>query len=299
MENTGTTATPLVVVGTDGSEHGDRAVSRAAAEAARMGVPLRVVHVVRVAESLPGFEPLIPGDDIRDEAARLTQAAVTAARERYPELTVEGEVEFGSPGDVLEAAARDATLLVTGSRGHGGFTGLLLGSVSRSLAAHSTCPLLIVRGEGGAPTATGEPRLAGTDVLLGVQNDEDAAALVAAFEAALRWGLPVRAVHAWTWPGYLGLAGPTDEDMRAVTEVHETFLADALAPVRAEYPDVEVRAESILADAAGALIDASRTSALVVVGVRRHRGPLRHWVGHVATAASEHAHCPVLIVPVD
>ncbi|MYW01723.1 universal stress protein, partial [Streptomyces sp. SID3343] len=42
---------------------------------------------------------------------------------------------------------------------------------------------------------------------------------------------------------------------------------------------------------------ASRTAALTVVGVRRRRGPLSHWVGHVATAATEHAHSPVLVVP--
>ncbi|MYW06699.1 universal stress protein, partial [Streptomyces sp. SID3343] len=81
------------------------------------------------------------------------------------------------------------------------------GSVSRSLAARSTCPLLVVRGEGGVPTSAGEPGVSGEDVLVGVQGEDDAAAVRAAFEAALRWGLPVHAVHAWDWPGYAGLAG--------------------------------------------------------------------------------------------
>jgi nucleotide-binding universal stress UspA family protein len=299
MDSTGAVATPLVVVGTDGSQHGDRAVARAAAEAARAGVRLRVVHALRVPQAVPGFEAIDPGDDVRSAAAEVVRVAVAAALARYPDLSVDGRVEYGSPTDVLVDASEEASLLVTGSRGHGGFAGLLLGSVSRSLVAHSACPLLVVRGEGGAPTATGEPGLVGEDVVLGVQGDDDVAAAHAAFEAALRWGLPVHAVHAWTWPGYAGLAGPTEEDMRAVSEVHARFLADALKDARAEFPDVEVREDSVLADAAGALVEASRTAVLTVVGVRRRRGPLRHWVGHVATAATEHAHCPVLIVPVD
>ncbi|MYW00301.1 universal stress protein, partial [Streptomyces sp. SID3343] len=124
MNNTEAVATPLVVVGTDGSEHGERSVARAAAEAARMGALLCVVYALRVAERVPGFEPIEPGDDVRAAAAHVVEAAAKTALERHPGLAVEGRVEFGSPADVLLDASRGAALLVTGSRGRGGFAGL-------------------------------------------------------------------------------------------------------------------------------------------------------------------------------
>ncbi|MEU0936499.1 universal stress protein [Embleya sp. NPDC005971] len=295
MANTGEPDTPPVVVGTDGSEHGDRAVAHAAEAAARRGAPLRILHAIRMPMGTPGFETVEPDEDTRRAAEALVRDAGAAALRRHPDLVVQARVGYGLPGDALLAAAEGALLLVAGSRGRGGFVGLLLGSVSRFLAARTTCPLLIVRGEHGTP-ALGP---AGADVLLGVQGDGDDRAVRAAFEAARERGLPVRAVHAWSWPGYAGLAGPGEADMRAVAQVHATALEGALAPARARFPDVEVRTDSVMADAAGALVEASAGSALAVVGVRHRRGPLRHWVGHVATAAIEHAHCPVLVVPLD
>ncbi|WP_406299049.1 universal stress protein [Embleya sp. NBC_00888] len=296
MANPDAVETPLVVVGTDGSEHGDRAVARAAEAAARCGARLRVVHAIRVPMATPGFEPVEPNEATRRAAEELVKDAAAAALRRHPDLAVEAGVGYGLPGDALLAAAEGAILLVAGSRGRGGFAGLLLGSVSRFLTARTPCPLLIVRGEYGAPAGTGP---GGTDVLLGVQGDGDERAVRAAFEAARAWRLPVHAVHAWSWPGYAGLAGPSDADMRAVSEVHATALAGALGQSRARFPDVEVRADSVMADAAGTLVEASAGSALAVVGVRHRRGPLRHWVGHVAATAIEHAHCPVLVVPLE
>lgn len=288
MADTGAVGTPLVVVGIDGSEHGDRALARAAEEAVRAGALLRVVHAIRVPMATPGFEPVEPNEDTRRAAEELVRDAAAAALRRCPNLAVDARVGYGLPGDALLAAAEGAMLLVAGSRGRGGFVGLLLGSVSRHLAARTECPLLIVRGEPGA---------GGADVLLGVQGDGDGRAVSAAFEAARDRGLPVHAVHAWSWPGYAGLAGPSEADTRAVAEVHATALGQALAAARERFPDVEVRAESVMADAAATLVEASAGSALAVVGVRRRRGPLRHWVGHVATATIEHARCPVLVVP--
>ncbi|WP_406280958.1 universal stress protein [Embleya sp. NBC_00896] len=297
MDNTGAVGTPLVVVGTDGSDHGDRSVARAAATAARSGARLRIVHAIRMPMALPGFEPVDPGEEVLAAASEEVARASAAALARHPGLTVEGRVGFGLPADALLEAAEGATLLVVGSRGGGGFADLLLGSVSRSLTARTPCPLLVVRGGSGVPSAAGEPAVSGADVLVGIQGEDDGPAVRAAFEAARQWGLPVHAVHAWSWPGYAGIAGPTDADMRAVRQVHEASLEEALEPARAVFPEVEVHAESVLGDAAGTLIEASRTGALVVVGVRHRRGPLRHWVGHIAVTALEHAHCPVLVVP--
>ena len=66
-------------------------------------------------------------------------------REKYPELTITAEAVGDSPGRVLVEASRTASLVVVGSRGHGGFTGLLLGSVSQQLLHHSHSPVAVIR----------------------------------------------------------------------------------------------------------------------------------------------------------
>ena len=278
-----------VVAGTDGSPHGTGAVLLAADEATRRGVGLRIVHAIRVpTPSPPRNAPVEPGQEVRDAAVAVVEDAAAAALERHPDLDVSGNVEFEMPGDALLAAGRDAELLVIGSRGHGGFKGLLLGSVGRYLAARTTGPLLVMRGDFGPY---------GSEVVVGIQGDGDAAPGRAAVEWARRAGLPVRAIHTWSWPGYPGLAGPTAEEIRAVAAVHEQCLAGALDPLAEEFPDVTVRRESICADAAGALVEASAGAAVTVVGVRHRRGPLKHWVGHVVHSVVEHADGPVLVVP--
>ncbi|MDI2125329.1 universal stress protein [Yinghuangia seranimata] len=288
----------LVVVGTDGSDPGSRAVMRAAAEAARRGAALRIVHAVRAPTSAPpsrGSER--PGRPARNAAARIVEAASEAALHRHPELPVEAEVGVGLPGDVLLEAAQRAELIVVSARGRGGFADLLLGSVARFLAARTPCPMLVVRGESGAPSEDGDLVLDGDRVVVGVQGEHDAPTARAAFGEARRWGLPVYAVHAFDWPGYPSLDGPGLDDLAVVTAAHSVCLDSALGQVREAAPDVVSAQAAVPADAAATVIDATNGAALAVVGVRHRNGLLRHWVGHVTHAAIEHAHCPVLVVP--
>ncbi|MGW0662091.1 universal stress protein [Streptodolium elevatio] len=293
----------LVVVGTDGSDPGMRAVMRAAAEAVRRGAMLRIVHAVRVPTAAPphpkgspeGRE--VPDAPAQQAAARLVEAAAARVLHRHPELSVEGDVGVGLPGDVLLEAAGEAELMVVSSRGRGGFADLLLGSVARFLAARTPCPLLVVRGEHGDPSEDGDLVLDGGKVVVGIQGEGDAPTARAAFGEARRWGLPVFAVHAYAWPGYVGLSGPSPEDLKAVTEAHAVCLDSALGQVRGLYPDVLSTEQAVLGDAAGTVVEASSDAAVAVVGVRHRNGLLRHWVGHVAHAVIEHARCPVLIVP--
>jgi nucleotide-binding universal stress UspA family protein len=138
-----------IVVGVDGSEHSDRALAWAIGEAKLRDVPLQVVavwHVPAFVYGGPGFTPQV--ETTLDETFReVAEESSTAAAERAREagVDVEVEVEFGQTVDQLLEAAKDADMLVVGSRGHGGFTGLLLGSVSSQCAHHAPCPLVIVR----------------------------------------------------------------------------------------------------------------------------------------------------------
>lgn len=118
-----------IVVGVDGSEESRRALEWALAEARTRGAPVRVVHAHG-------------GDESEREAELIVKAEVTTAA--ADGLDVGAEALPGPAVRVLLEAARDAELLVVGSRGRHGFPGLLLGSVSQQLANHAVCPVVIV-----------------------------------------------------------------------------------------------------------------------------------------------------------
>jgi len=152
--NTGTAATDTdrdatIVVGVDGSAHAARALAWAIDEARRRGAHLRVVTVWHVPLGAYGTGGLVPPltTAVDESFGEVAQEVAAAAGEtvRAAGVEVETQVKRGQAADVLIAAARDADLLVVGCRGHGGFAGLLLGSVSAQCAHHAPCPVVIVR----------------------------------------------------------------------------------------------------------------------------------------------------------
>jgi nucleotide-binding universal stress UspA family protein len=133
---------PVVVVGVDGSPGGEDALDWAAAYARATGGSLRLVS----AWDWPTFEgaPIVLGDyDPRKAAADLLKHAAT--RVKFPPERIATSVLRGLPARALLDAAHDADLLVVGSRGLGGFSGLVLGSVGSYCAHHAPCPVVVVR----------------------------------------------------------------------------------------------------------------------------------------------------------
>lgn len=141
-----------VVVGIDGSRSGVHAGFFAAEAATRVGAPLVVIGVWDV-PALGGFSTefahRIGVTQMHGKAEaqmrKWVDLAVSRLSDRFPGLAVEGRVEQGSPVVVLREAAADAGLLVVGTRGRGGFAGLLLGSVSHRLIHDVGCPVAVVR----------------------------------------------------------------------------------------------------------------------------------------------------------
>jgi nucleotide-binding universal stress UspA family protein len=143
-----------IVVGVDGSEGSARALRWALNEARLRGAQLRVIHAwfVPLVLALPSEEtfgiPEPPGsmEEIRAALAKEAANVLAAAMQDIEagDVHVGGEVIEGKPARVLTEAAADGDLLVVGGRGLGGFTGLLLGSVSQQCAHHARCPLVIV-----------------------------------------------------------------------------------------------------------------------------------------------------------
>lgn len=141
----------VIVVGVDHSPESRAALRFAFEEAQLRRAKLRLVHAWLFGYiSATGFEssfPVLGGE--RNELRGAVVAAVEATlQEVVPdagEVEIERRVVGGTPAAVLVEASRDAELLVVGSRGRGGFSGLLLGSVSQQCAHHASCPVVIVR----------------------------------------------------------------------------------------------------------------------------------------------------------
>jgi nucleotide-binding universal stress UspA family protein len=142
-----------VVVGVDGSPESEIALRYAADAAAVYGAGLTVTVAWRSVGSrklgltpLPELEGLEQTRLARRGARRLAAATADLARSLYPDLSVQESVAEGAAPEVLREVARGAGLLVVGSRGRGGFTGLLLGSVSHAVMHTAPCPVAVVRG---------------------------------------------------------------------------------------------------------------------------------------------------------
>ncbi|MEV4759942.1 universal stress protein [Micromonospora sp. NPDC049559] len=133
-----------VVVGVDGSRYSLLALDFALDRAATRRVPLRVVRTW-TPPSVPWRSPELNLAEVDDAERAAVRELLAPRRERYPGVEVDVEVVAGNPSVVLADAARAAQLVVVGSRGRGGFTGLLLGSVSQQLINHSECPVAVVR----------------------------------------------------------------------------------------------------------------------------------------------------------
>lgn len=136
-----------IVVGVDGSEHSKAALRWAVREAALRGDAVRVVHAWQVYPALhPGTT--ITASDFDEVCAQAGSFVKDFVEEVIPDrdgVTVEAvAIQGESVAPALIEAAADADLLVVGSRGIGGFRGLLLGSVSQQCVHHATCPVVVV-----------------------------------------------------------------------------------------------------------------------------------------------------------
>jgi len=137
-----------VVVGVDGSRNSVAALEFAADEADRREAELVALHAWTGGDStelnaeLPMTYEFWAG---QDEEERVLAEALAGVTERHPGLSVQGVVRRGSARRLMQEMSRSAQLVVVGDRGHGGFAGLLLGSVSQHLVYHAACPTAIVR----------------------------------------------------------------------------------------------------------------------------------------------------------
>jgi nucleotide-binding universal stress UspA family protein len=136
-----------IVVGIDGSNHAEAALELAAEEALLRDARLVIVYAwdTPSATADPAIALVPEMEGLDPDAESIVQAAVARVAKLQPQVACQGKAIEGQPAQVLLGEAEGADMIVVGSRGRGGFTGLLLGSVSQQVVHHAPCPVLVVR----------------------------------------------------------------------------------------------------------------------------------------------------------
>lgn len=145
-----------IIVGVDGSDQSREALRWAAYMAVKSGATLTAVSTWRVVMTDAGAGGWGLVADGWDPAKDCQQVLDTTIDEVFAEGRPAGlsmVVRDGSAAKLLIELSQNAQMLVVGSRGHGGFTGLLLGSVSAACAQHAQCPVLVIHGDKGPPSS--------------------------------------------------------------------------------------------------------------------------------------------------
>jgi nucleotide-binding universal stress UspA family protein len=291
-----------VVVGVDGTPESRTAAEWAAEEALRRGA---VLHLVQAWERRPheytplaGVQsplpprgtPRLPRDGPEDDEEPPLVAVRRDVERAHPEMPVTTEDVSGQAVPALLDAAREAGLLVLGSRRLGAVTGFLVGSVALGVVARAARPVVLV-GQGDEAVAPGA--VPPQDVVLGLDLQHPAEALIDfAFEAAARRGARLRVVHGWSPPPY-----PRGEAPGAQADRVHKELTEVLRAPRLRFPGVDVGIQAVAGKAATHLVDASHDAALLVVGRRVRRSRVGGHIGCVAHMVLHHTRAPVAVVP--
>jgi len=274
-----------IVVGYDGSASADLALRWAVDESLRTGAPVRLVHVLT-----SPVDPAAWQIKLIEPATRLVERARAEAQDRDPLLSLTAEVLVGDPATTLCGLSAASRLLVVGSRGHGGFTGMLTGSVSTAVATHAGGSVVLVR---QLPQDQSLPVVAGFD-----ESSRALSAVEHAFaEAAVR-SVDLVVVHAW----YPPLPGPyaaerlRAEEVAEIESAERRVMHDLVDPIAEKRPEVAVRMRLVAGSAGAALTQAAKQAQLVVVGNRGRGGFTGLLLGSTGLHLMHHADCPVMIV---
>ncbi|QZN86983.1 universal stress protein [Cellulomonas sp. C5510] len=275
-----------VVVGVDGTQSSRRAVQWGAQEAWARRTELVLVHAT--GRPSPGLESA--WDSMLDaEVAAMLDREAARARHDLPELKIRTEVDADTPARCLTRRSATARLVVVGTRRMTAAERVFTGSLAYQVVAGSHCSVAVV------PPVTGP---AENRVVVGADGSPDSVAAVrAGAEQADRAGAVLEVVHAWQEPAVTMTATWLPPDLSDVTrEEEQVVLAEASAGLGADFPDLEVERTLVRAQPAAALLAASASALLLVVGSRGLHGVARMLLGSTSHAVVLHSPCPVLVV---
>ncbi len=288
----------MVIVGFNGAADSVPPLLWAAEEAARRGVPLRVLSAVNVQGVLTG-----PGGDqglVAPEAVAEAEALLAEAAEHVSAvagLTLESEVAYGSPAAILVEASETADLVVVGNRGRGELASVVLGSVAHAVTSHAHCPVVVVKGDGQWSVTAGHPVVVGVDGSeAGDRAVEFAAATAARSTSRLHLLSALReddkgAYQTQPWELVTGPAVTAEK-----TEHASSLIEKLISAISARHPGLTITHEVIDGKPADALIEASKLAGLVVVGTRGRGGFKGLLLGSVSHGVIHEAACPVAVI---
>lgn len=291
----------IIVCAVDGSDASATAAKWAANTAVKRGIPLRLVS----SYSMPQFlyaEGMVPPqelyEDLEAETLKKIEEATRIAVEFVPGVDVSHQIEEGSPIDMLLDLSEQATMIVMGSRGLGGLSGMVMGSVSAAVVSHAACPVVVVREDNHVTEETKYgPVVVGVDGS-GVSQK----AIENAFKEADARGAELIAVHTWMdMQVQASLAGlsAAQQQWQVVEEEQNALLGHRLAGWQERYPDVRVTRVVTRDRPVRALADASEGAQLLVVGSHGRGGFKGMLLGSTSRALLQAAPCPMMVVRPD
>ncbi|AZA08278.1 universal stress protein [Corynebacterium pseudopelargi] len=288
----------MVVVAVDGSDASTNAIRWAANTAAKRGVPLKLA----ASYTMPQFlyaEGMVPPQELFDELQSETMAHIEAAQkvalEVAPDLKIGYVIAEGSPIDMLLEISKDVTMIVMGSRGLGGLSGMVMGSVSAAVVSHASCPVVVVREDNDVtPSNKYGP------VVVGVDGSEvSQRATEFAFEEAQARGAKLVAIHTWmdmqVQASLAGLAA-AQQEWDTIEDEQQHLLEERLAPMLDKYPDVAVDMVITRDRPVRALVENGRDAQLLVVGSHGRGGFRGMLLGSTSRALLQSAPCPMVVV---
>ena len=287
-----------VVVAVDGGEPSNNAVRWAANTANKRGVPLRLASSYTMPQFLYA-EGMVPPqelfDDLQRECLHKIEEAKKLALEVAPDLEIGHTVVEGSPIDMLLDMSKSSTMIVMGSSGLGGLSGMVLGSVSAAVVSHASCPVVVVRDDNAV---TDETKYG--PVVVGVDGSEvSAKATEVAFEEANARGAELVAVHTYLENQmHDSVSGAIlgDNQWKRFEEEREQKLDAALAPLMEKYPDVTVTKVITRDRAVRALVDQAEKAQLLITGSHGRGGFKGMLLGSTSRALLQAAPCPMMVV---
>ena len=288
----------IVVVAVDGSPASHTAVRWAANTAMKRGIPLRLASSYTMPQFLYA-EGMVPPQELFDDLQRETLKKIDEARdialEVAPDIKIGHAVAEGSPIDMLLEMSRSSTMVVMGSRGLGGLSGMVLGSVSGAVVSHASCPVVVVREDNNVTDANKYG-----PVVVGVDGSEvSRRAVEYAFEEANARKAELVAVHTWIdtqvqAPGAGFAVG--DDRWAAVQKEKADKLEEYLGTLREQFPNVEVRTLITRDRPVRALTEAAEGAQLLVTGSHGRGGFKGMLLGSTSRALLQSAPCPMMVV---
>ncbi|GAB3947770.1 universal stress protein [Corynebacterium tapiri] len=288
----------IVVVAVDGSPASENAVKWAANTANKRGIPLRLATSYTMPQYLYA-EGMVPADELfaelQNEAMVKIEKAREIAHEVAPDILIGHTIAEGSPIDMLLEMSREVTMLVLGSRGLGGLTGMVMGSVSAAVVSHAECPVVVVREDNAVTEQTKYgPVVVGVD-----GSDVSQKATEYAFAEAEARGAELVAIHTWmdvqaqsSLTGLSSSQGRWDEIEKEQIDV----LTERVKPLQEKHPNVQVKKVIARDRPVHALADEAKGAQLLVVGSHGRGGFKGMLLGSTSRALLQSAPCPMMVV---